>query len=94
LYGAQSSLLVGLGSVALALVAGGLLGSLAATGSKWANETIMRIMDMLMAFPGIALAAALLASLGNTLPVIIISIAVIYTPQIARVVRANVLAQW
>lgn len=94
LYGAQSSLLVGLGSVALALLAGGLLGSLAATGSKWANETIMRIMDMLMAFPGIALAAALLASLGNTLPVIIISIAVIYTPQIARVVRANVLAQW
>src|SRR5690606_40704265 len=40
------------------------------------------------------LAAALLASLGNTLPVIILSIAIIYTPQIARVVRANVLAQW
>ena len=94
LHGAQASLLVGLGSVALALVLGGLLGALAATSSKWANETIMRIMDMLMAFPGIALAAALLASLGNTLPVIILSIAIIYTPQIARVVRANVLAQW
>lgn len=94
LYGAQASLLVGLGSVALALVLGGLLGALAATSAKWANETIMRIMDMVMAFPGIALAAALLASLGNTLPVIILSIAIIYTPQIARVVRANVLAQW
>lgn len=94
LHGAQASLLVGLGSVALALVLGGLLGALAATSSKWANETIMRIMDMLMAFPGIALAAALLASLGNSLPVIILSIAIIYTPQIARVVRANVLAQW
>ncbi|WP_404291699.1 dipeptide/oligopeptide/nickel ABC transporter permease/ATP-binding protein [Glutamicibacter arilaitensis] len=94
LHGAQASLLVGLCSVALALVLGGLLGALAATSSKWANETIMRIMDMLMAFPGIALAAALLASLGNSLPVIILSIAIIYTPQIARVVRANVLAQW
>lgn len=94
LFGAQASLLVGLGSVALALVMGGLLGALAATSAKWANETIMRIMDMVMAFPGIALAAALLASLGNTLPVIILSIAIIYTPQIARVVRANVLAQW
>ena len=94
LYGAQASLIVGLGSVALALVLGGLLGALAATSAKWANETIMRIMDMVMAFPGIALAAALLASLGNTLPVIILSIAIIYTPQIARVVRANVLAQW
>jgi peptide/nickel transport system permease protein len=94
LFGAQASLLVGLGSVALALVMGGLLGALAATSAKWANETIMRIMDMLMAFPGIALAAALLASLGNSLPVIILSIAIIYTPQIARVVRANVLAQW
>src|SRR5690606_371795 len=94
LFGAQASLLVGLGSVALALVMGGLLGALAATSAKWANETIMRIMDMVMAFPGIALAAALLASLGNTLPVIILSIAIIYTPQIARVGRANVLAQW
>ncbi len=94
LYGAQASLIVGLGSVALALVLGGLLGALAATSAKWANETIMRIMDMVMAFPGIARAAALLASLGNTLPVIILSIAIIYTPQIARVVRANVLAQW
>jgi len=94
LYGAQASLIVGLGSVALALVLGGLFGALAATSAKWANETIMRIMDMVMAFPGIALAAALLASLGNTLPVIILSIAIIYTPQIARVVRANVLAQW
>ncbi|WP_417234179.1 dipeptide/oligopeptide/nickel ABC transporter permease/ATP-binding protein [Arthrobacter sp.] len=94
LFGARTSLVIGLGSVALALVLGGLLGSLAATSSKWANEVIMRIMDMLMAFPGIALAAALLASLGNSIPVIILAIAIIYTPQIARVVRANVLAQW
>jgi peptide/nickel transport system permease protein len=47
-----------------------------------------------MAFPGIALAAVLLAAFGNSVPTIIIAIAIIYTPQLARVVRANVLAQY
>ncbi|MFW0179385.1 dipeptide/oligopeptide/nickel ABC transporter permease/ATP-binding protein [Rothia sp. P7208] len=94
MYGGQSSLMVGLGSVAVALVAGGILGAIAATSGKWASETIMRIMDIFMAFPGIALAAVLLASLGNSIPTIIIAIAVVYTPQLARVVRAQVLAAW
>jgi peptide/nickel transport system permease protein len=94
LYGAQSSLMIGLGAVALAVIAGALLGSLAATSSKGVNEVIMRLMDILMAFPGIALAAVLLAVFGNTVPTIIVAIAVIYTPQLARVVRANVLSQY
>jgi len=94
LYGAQSSLMIGLGAVSLAVLAGALLGSLAATSSKGVNEGIMRLMDILMAFPGIALAAVLLAVFGNTVPTIIVAIAVIYTPQLARVVRANVLSQY
>jgi len=94
LFGARTSLLIGLGSVALAIVVGALLGSLAATSRKWVDEGTMRIMDVIMAFPGIALAAVLLATLGNSVPVIILSIAIIYIPQLARVVRANVLAQW
>ncbi|MDR6414614.1 dipeptide/oligopeptide/nickel ABC transporter permease/ATP-binding protein [Pseudarthrobacter sulfonivorans] len=94
LFGAQSSLMIGLGAVLLAIVAGALLGSLAATSSKAVNELIMRLMDILMAFPGIALAAVLLAAFGNTVPTIIIAIAIIYTPQLARVVRANVLSQY
>ncbi|MEV7574960.1 dipeptide/oligopeptide/nickel ABC transporter permease/ATP-binding protein [Pseudarthrobacter sp. NPDC089323] len=94
LYGSQSSLLIGLGAVGLAVLVGALLGSLAATSSKAVNELIMRIMDILMAFPGIALAAVLLAAFGNSVPTIIIAIAIIYTPQLARVVRANVLAQY
>ncbi|MFF2242864.1 dipeptide/oligopeptide/nickel ABC transporter permease/ATP-binding protein [Arthrobacter sp. NPDC058130] len=94
LYGAQSSLMIGLGAVALAVIAGALLGSLAATSGKGVNEVIMRLMDILMAFPGIALAAVLLAVFGNTVPTIIVAIAVIYTPQLARVVRANVLSQY
>jgi peptide/nickel transport system permease protein len=94
LFGAQSSLMIGLGAVALAILAGALLGSFAATSSKAVNELIMRLMDILMAFPGIALAAVLLAAFGNSVPTIIIAIAIIYTPQLARVVRANVLSQY
>ncbi|CAI3795356.1 dipeptide/oligopeptide/nickel ABC transporter permease/ATP-binding protein [Pseudarthrobacter sp. MM222] len=94
LYGSQSSLLIGLGAVGLAVLVGAFLGSLSATSSKAVNELIMRIMDILMAFPGIALAAVLLAAFGNSVPTIIIAIAIIYTPQLARVVRANVLAQY
>lgn len=94
LYGSQSSLMIGLGAVGLAVLAGAFLGSLAATSSKAVNELLMRLMDILMAFPGIALAAVLLAAFGNSVPTIIVAIAIIYTPQLARVVRANVLAQY
>ncbi|MGO4857034.1 dipeptide/oligopeptide/nickel ABC transporter permease/ATP-binding protein [Arthrobacter sp. 2MCAF14] len=94
LYGSQSSLMIGLGAVALAIVVGAVLGSLAATSGKAVSEIIMRLMDILMAFPGIALAAVLLAAFGNSVPTIIVAIAIIYTPQLARVVRANVLAQY
>lgn len=94
LYGSRVSLLIGLGAVGLAIVVGGMLGALAATASRFGNEAVMRLMDILMAFPGIALATVLLISFGNTLGVIIVAVAVVYTPQIARVVRANVLSHW
>ncbi len=94
MYGAQASLMIGLGAVALAIIVGATLGAIAATSSKSTNEIIMRIMDILMAFPGIALAAVLLTAFGNSVPTIILAIGIIYTPQLARVVRANVLSQY
>ncbi|WP_427834758.1 dipeptide/oligopeptide/nickel ABC transporter permease/ATP-binding protein [Actinobacillus pleuropneumoniae] len=93
-WGARTSLFIGLGAVGFAILFGGILGATAATADKFGNEVIMRLMDILMAFPGIALAAVLLATFGNSVPVIIITIAVVYTPQLARVVRANVVSQW
>lgn len=93
-YGARTSLFIGLGAVGCAIVFGSILGATAATAQKFGNEVIMRLMDILMAFPGIALAAVLIATFGNSSPVIIITIAIVYTPQLARVVRANVVAQW
>lgn len=93
-WGARTSLFIGLGAVGVAILFGGILGATAATADKFGNEVIMRLMDILMAFPGIALAAVLLATFGNSVLVIIITIAVVYTPQLARVVRANVVSQW
>lgn len=93
-WGARTSLFIGLGAVGVAIIFGGILGATAATADKLGNEVIMRLMDILMAFPGIALAAVLLATFGNSVAVIIITIAVVYTPQLARVVRANVISQW
>ncbi|MBN6042041.1 dipeptide/oligopeptide/nickel ABC transporter permease/ATP-binding protein [Amycolatopsis sp. 195334CR] len=92
--GTRWSLAIGLGATALALVAGALIGSLAATAGRRTDAVIMRILDVIMAFPGIALAAVLVAVFGRGISVLILAIAFLNTPSIARVVRANVLAQY
>ena len=61
---------------------------------KAVDETIMRMLDVVMAFPGIALAAVLVAVFGGGIPVLVFAIAFLYMPSVARVVRANVLAQY
>ncbi|MGI5287484.1 dipeptide/oligopeptide/nickel ABC transporter permease/ATP-binding protein [Nonomuraea polychroma] len=94
LYGARWSLLIGLGATGLALVAGAIIGSVAATSRRAVDETIMRLLDVIMAFPGIALAAVLVAVFGGSIPVLVMAMAFLYMPSVARVVRANVLAQY
>ncbi|MEV0201076.1 dipeptide/oligopeptide/nickel ABC transporter permease/ATP-binding protein [Nonomuraea sp. NPDC050691] len=94
LYGARWSLLIGLGATGLALVAGALVGAVAATSRRAVDETLMRVLDVIMAFPGIALAAVLVAVFGGSIPVLVMAIAFLYMPSVARVVRANVLAQY
>ncbi|GHH86957.1 ABC transporter [Streptomyces sulfonofaciens] len=94
MYGARWSLAIGLGSTLLALLAGAVLGALAATSRKAVDETLMRLLDIVMAFPGIALAAVLVTVFGGGIPVLIGALAFLFTPPIARVVRGNVLAQY
>ncbi|SHE25604.1 dipeptide/oligopeptide/nickel ABC transporter permease/ATP-binding protein [Actinomyces glycerinitolerans] len=98
IYGARVSLVVGLSATGIALALAAVLGAIAATSRKWIGEVVMRVLDVLMSFPGIALAAVLvLAMSASGLPmvaVIIIATAVVYTPQLTRVVRANILAQF
>ncbi|RKN08163.1 dipeptide/oligopeptide/nickel ABC transporter permease/ATP-binding protein [Streptomyces radicis] len=94
MHGARWSLAIGLGATLLALAAGAVLGAIAATSRKAVDETLMRSLDIVMAFPGIALAAVLISVFGGGIPVLICAIAFLYTPPIARVVRANVMAQY
>ncbi|MGW4386030.1 dipeptide/oligopeptide/nickel ABC transporter permease/ATP-binding protein [Streptomyces sp. NPDC004685] len=94
MYGARWSLAIGLGATLLALVVGAVLGAIAATSRKAVDETLMRCLDVVMAFPGIALAAVLVAVFGGGIPVLICAIAFLFTPPVARVVRANVLDQY
>ncbi|MER5663065.1 dipeptide/oligopeptide/nickel ABC transporter permease/ATP-binding protein [Streptomyces mirabilis] len=93
-YGARWSLAIGLGATSLALVVGALLGAIAATSRGAVDETLMRCLDVVMAFPGIALAAVLVAVFGGGITVLICAIAFLFTPSVARVVRANVLDQY
>nr|WP_107906633.1 dipeptide/oligopeptide/nickel ABC transporter permease/ATP-binding protein [Streptomyces chartreusis] len=94
MYGARWSLAIGLGATLLALVVGALIGAVAATSRKAVDETLMRCLDVVMAFPGIALAAVLVAVFGGGITVLICAIAFLFTPPVARVVRANVLDQY
>ncbi|MEU3981184.1 dipeptide/oligopeptide/nickel ABC transporter permease/ATP-binding protein [Streptomyces sp. NPDC026672] len=94
MYGARWSLAIGLGATALALVVGAVIGAVAATSRKAVDETLMRCLDVVMAFPGIALAAVLVAVFGGGITVLICAIAFLFTPPVARVVRANVLDQY
>ncbi|MFC6703864.1 dipeptide/oligopeptide/nickel ABC transporter permease/ATP-binding protein [Flexivirga alba] len=93
--GTRRSLEVGFGAAAFALIFGSLLGAVAATSRKVVDEIIMRLLDIVMAFPAIALAAVLVVAYGkDKLSVLILAIGFVFTPSIARVVRANVLSQY
>ena len=94
LYGGRYSLIIGFGATAMALVCGSVVGALAAVSRKSVSEAIMRILDIIMSIPGIALAAVFVSILGNSVPSIIFAIGFMYTPQIARIVRANIVSEY
>ncbi len=89
-YGARLSSLVGLAVVALSFVVGVACGLVAGYYPRLDN-LVMRVMDGLMAFPAIVLAIALMAALGPSVVNVIVAIAVVYSPRVARVVRGSVL---
>lgn len=103
LMGGRYSLVIGLFSSLIALILGAIIGSIAAVSRRWVSEVIMRIMDIIMAVPGIAMAAVMVLVFsgifqkGNKVGlvfVIIVAISFVYTPQLARIVRANVMAAY
>jgi len=89
-YGARYSLMIG-AAVVLISVTGGVLLGLVAGFFRRLDGPIMRVVDAMMSFPDILLAIALVAVLGASITNVILALSIVYTPRVARVVRASTL---
>jgi ABC-type dipeptide/oligopeptide/nickel transport system permease subunit len=92
LYGARLSLIIGFSTVTFAIFIGTVLGALSGYFGGWIDNTIMRIMDVLLAFPSLLLAIAIVTVLGPGLQNALLAIGIVSIPTYARVVRASVLS--
>ncbi|HEU4396025.1 MAG TPA: ABC transporter permease, partial [Planctomycetota bacterium] len=91
LHGARISLLVGAVSVGIAVAVGVPLGAIAGFAGGWVDSLLMRVTDVMLAFPSIVLAIAIVAALGPSLTNLMIAVGVVAIPTYARQVRASVL---
>ncbi len=92
LSGARISLLVAAGTVVLSLAGGVPLGLLSGLRRGWLESLIMRVMDGVLAFPGLILAMAIAFVLGPSVATVIVALSIVRLPPFARVVRAQTLA--
>jgi peptide/nickel transport system permease protein len=92
IYGARISLTAGLAAVALATVVGTIVGLAAGYLGRWPDSSLMRLMDVLLAFPSILLAIVVVSVLGPSLVNAMFAISIVFIPQIARVVRSSVIS--
>lgn len=92
LYGGRVSLLVGIATVSLSLTIGLFVGSLSGFFGGWIDQLLMRLVDILVAFPGILLAIAFTAVLGPGLDHVVIALCLIGWTSYARLVRGEILA--
>ena len=92
IWGTRISLVAGVVSVAMASVAGSLIGLLAGYSGGRIDNLAMRLMDAVLSFPPLVLALALGAVLGADLTGVLIALGVVYTPTFARLMRGQVLA--
>jgi peptide/nickel transport system permease protein len=92
IYGARTSVSVGLVAVGISILAGVPLGLAAAYRRGWLDDVIMRVMDAVSAFPALVLAMGITAALHPGLANVMVAIGVIYIPQFARLARAQSLS--
>ena len=93
LYGAQYSLFIGVVVTTIALIGGIVVGVIAGYFGGWIDTVIMRIMDIILAFPSLLLALVLVAVLGPGLTNAMIAIALVLQPHFVRLTRAAVLSE-
>lgn len=92
-YSARLDLSVGAAIAVAAMVIGSAIGVIAGYFGSWVDEVIMRLTDIVLAFPGFVLALILVAVLGNSIPNVMIAVTVAYVPYFIRLTRAEVLSQ-
>ncbi|MDQ3457805.1 MAG: ABC transporter permease [Deinococcota bacterium] len=92
IMGSRVSLMVGLIATGISLLVGVVLGAVAGYLGGWVDNVIMRVMDVLLALPGILLAIAIVAALGPNIVNAMVAIAIVRIPASARIVRSDVLA--
>jgi peptide/nickel transport system permease protein len=92
IYGARISLTAGLAAVGIATAAGTLIGVVAGYFGRWPDSVLMRLMDVVLAFPSILLAIVIVSILGPSLPNAMLAIGIVFVPQMARVVRSAVIS--
>jgi peptide/nickel transport system permease protein len=93
IYGARDSLLIGVVSLGIGASTGCLIGGLAGAFSGWVDNLLMRLMDIMLAVPGLLFAIGLAALLGPSLQSVMIAIAVVNIPIFARLLRSSMLGQ-
>jgi len=93
ILGARQSLLVGVVSLVLGMIGGLTLGVLAGALGGWVDSLIMRIIDIVLAVPGLLFAIGVAAALGRSLQSVMIAIAVVNVPIFARLLRGQMLSQ-
>jgi ABC-type dipeptide/oligopeptide/nickel transport system permease subunit len=92
LFGARISLGVGLAAVTLAILVGSLVGAIAGFLGGWVDNILMRLMDVILAFPSLLLAIAIVTAAGASIFNALIAIGIVSIPIYARVVRSSVLS--
>lgn len=92
IYGTRTSLVVGFASVSFSIIIGALLGMWAGYVGGWLDNLIMRLMDVLLAFPSLLLAITIVTVLGPGLQNALLAIAIVSIPVYARLARASVLS--
>jgi ABC-type dipeptide/oligopeptide/nickel transport system permease subunit len=92
IFGTRVSLFIGFTTVGFAIIVGTLLGAIGGYLGGWVDNLIMRIMDVLLAFPSLLLAIAIVTVLGRGLQNALLAIAIVSIPRYARVIRGSVLS--
>ncbi len=91
IFGSRLSLQVGVATMAFAILIGTLIGAISAYAGGWLDNFLMRTMDVLMAFPSLLLAIAIVSILGTGLINALLAIGIVSIPRFARLVRSTVL---